>query len=196
MKKSTTNPGRRHGTYDFVVWHQPRNQTTSVRLLDYDRAMRRYIIHITLHKTDNYLSSSDDDNAFIPAFLFQQLPAQKAKPTTRKRSASISSHKDYRFGHICIDWMDFEDMSKATYSGSGKGRGVYYTSRMTCPQNLIPNKVRQRPSLCHTLVSSPDPRTFLRERYMYFESCQRYHQMRNSKRLIRPYSTNATSHLA
>jgi len=88
--------------------------------------MRRYHIHVRLHKHPKSISqsnqTSDESGTFLPAFLFQQLPSHKAKPTARRNATFNPSHKDYRFGPIRIDWVDFEDMSKATYGGGAGGK--------------------------------------------------------------------------
>jgi hypothetical protein len=78
-----------------------------------------YHIRLRLHESD------DDSALFVPTFLFQNLPAQKARPP-RKTATHHHSRKDYRFGPIRIDWMDFEDTNKATYTGAGVkgGRGT------------------------------------------------------------------------
>ncbi|KAG6850780.1 hypothetical protein H0H93_008818 [Arthromyces matolae] len=92
----------------------------------------RYHIRITVQRNLE-ISQSQPQAAgdFIPSRLFQHLPAhksRKARPNKSYNSHSGSSaSKDYRFGPIQIDWVDFEDMSKMPYSqenGRGNGRGT------------------------------------------------------------------------
>jgi BRCA1-associated protein len=75
--------------------------------------MRGYHINIRLQSSPESKTSS---TSFIPASLFQHLPAHKAKLTARRNSLFNPAHQDYRFGLIRLDWVDFEDMSKAAYN--------------------------------------------------------------------------------
>jgi len=85
--------------------------------------MRGYHIRIVVQRKVG-LSTSQPHTAdnFIPTTLFQHLPSQKPKPTVRRNALDNPQHKDYRFGPIRLDWVDFEDMNKAAYSSIGKGR--------------------------------------------------------------------------
>ncbi|EGN96579.1 hypothetical protein SERLA73DRAFT_93073 [Serpula lacrymans var. lacrymans S7.3] len=62
---------------------------------------------------------------FIPKTLFQHLPSHSPKPTTRRNALFNPAHRDYRFGPIRVDWVDFENMSTGVYTGKEKesGRG-------------------------------------------------------------------------
>lgn len=85
--------------------------------------MRGYHIRIVVQrKSELPLSQTQPGDYFVPTSLFQQLPAQKPKSTARKNVLYNAASKDYRFGPLQIDWVNFEDMSKASYSTVGKGR--------------------------------------------------------------------------
>lgn len=66
------------------------------------------------------LASSPD--LFVPSTIFQNLPAHKPKSTAPRNPASNLHSKDYRFGPIRLDWVDFGKMSKASYSTAAKER--------------------------------------------------------------------------
>jgi BRCA1-associated protein len=84
-----------------------------------------YHIRLALHRTivDDSLSHSD---TFIPKALFQSLPLHRPKPTARRNALFNPAHKDYRFGPIRLDWIDFESVNSAMYAGKEKqaGRGA------------------------------------------------------------------------
>ncbi|RDB23862.1 RING finger protein ETP1 [Hypsizygus marmoreus] len=91
--------------------------------------MRGYHIRLTLYrKAEISQSQPHATDSFIPSRLFQHLPAHKPKSTNRRNALFNPQNKDYRFGPIRIDWVDFEQMSKAPYSAVGKekehGRGT------------------------------------------------------------------------
>jgi len=79
--------------------------------------MRAYHIRISvqLKAGSNQHPSSD---IFTPGSVFVKLPAQTPKPTARRSATFNSRNKDYRFGPIRLDWVDFE-MSEKT---AGKAR--------------------------------------------------------------------------
>ncbi|KAJ6485882.1 hypothetical protein C8R45DRAFT_1062723 [Mycena sanguinolenta] len=77
--------------------------------------MRGYHIRIFIQPKTNSNSSPD---TFTPSSIFANLPAQSPKPVTRRNSTLNPRHKDYRFGPIRLDWVDF-DMSDKTI---GKAR--------------------------------------------------------------------------
>ncbi|KAF8075057.1 hypothetical protein FPV67DRAFT_1475860 [Lyophyllum atratum] len=87
--------------------------------------MRGYHIRIILkRKTDISKSRSQTADTFLPSHLFQHLPAHKPNPTTRRNALFNSQNKDYRFGPIRIDWVDFEDMNAApTTTGKEREHG-------------------------------------------------------------------------
>ncbi|KII85840.1 hypothetical protein PLICRDRAFT_44258 [Plicaturopsis crispa FD-325 SS-3] len=82
--------------------------------------MRGYHIRISLHRkseiSTSYPQTSAESSVFTPSLLFQPLPAHTPKSTARKNALFNPKHKDYRFGPIRIDWVDFETMSKPAYT--------------------------------------------------------------------------------
>ncbi|KAF7977078.1 hypothetical protein HWV62_4647 [Athelia sp. TMB] len=92
--------------------------------------MRRgYHIRIVLYPKSNTSSlklNTNDSSSFIPASLFQQLPAQKPRQTTRQNAIHNSKQKDYRYGPIRLDWVEFDKMSTGVVIGKEKepGRGT------------------------------------------------------------------------
>jgi BRCA1-associated protein len=91
--------------------------------------MRGYHIHIIVQqKTQISSYQPQAADTFIPSHLFQHLPAHKPRSTRRQNATFNSQNKDYRFGPVRVDWMDFENMSRASYSAVGKekdhGRGM------------------------------------------------------------------------
>ncbi|KAG6867996.1 hypothetical protein C0993_008603 [Termitomyces sp. T159_Od127] len=85
------------------------------------RCSRGYHIRIIVQRREE-LSRSQPQAAdfFIPSRLFQRLPAHRVRrkrpPVDQYNPQSESSNRDYRFGPIQIDWVDFEDMSKAPFT--------------------------------------------------------------------------------
>ncbi|TFK51712.1 zf-UBP-domain-containing protein [Heliocybe sulcata] len=80
--------------------------------------MKGYHIRIVLRPASDISSSQPQrSGAFFPTSIFQHLPAQTPKPTARQNALFNPHHKDYRFGPIRLDWVDFEDMSKAVLTG-------------------------------------------------------------------------------
>ncbi|GLB41727.1 putative BRCA1-associated protein 2 [Lyophyllum shimeji] len=86
--------------------------------------MRGYHIRITVQrKTETYPKPQAAD-PFLPSRLFQHLPAHKPGSTARRNALFNPHNKDYRFGPIRVDWIDFEEMSKAPQTtGKEKERG-------------------------------------------------------------------------
>ncbi|KAF9531742.1 BRCA1-associated protein 2-domain-containing protein [Crepidotus variabilis] len=103
---------------------------------------RGYHIKITLNpqsKTRSYSSAAGkkESQTFIPASLFQPLPGHHHGPTSSRFSSvnqknTGGSHseqdKDYRFGPISLDWVDFDRMGSlgslsASMSGGSKEKG-------------------------------------------------------------------------
>ncbi|KAH7890706.1 hypothetical protein F5I97DRAFT_1974117 [Phlebopus sp. FC_14] len=79
--------------------------------------MRGYHIRIVVqNKTEISQSHPHTVDTFIPKTLFQHLPSQPAKPTSRRNALFNPAHKDYRFGPIRFDWTDFENMNTAVYT--------------------------------------------------------------------------------
>ena len=70
-------------------------------LQDVGEIMSKYHIHIVLNKSDN-------KDSFIPTSLFQHLPVQTPRNTARQINPK---QRDYRYGPIRLDWLDFEGMN-------------------------------------------------------------------------------------
>lgn len=87
--------------------------------------MRGYHIRIILQpRTEISTSQPHLSDNFTPTSLFQHLPAQQPKPTARRNALFNHRHKDYRFGPIRLDWIDFEDMS----ANKNKNQNTYATA--------------------------------------------------------------------
>ena len=77
-----------------------------------------YHIRVILQKNSgipNDLLLNSSTGLKFPRSLFDSLPSQSAAPISKRRDTLQSgSRKDYRFGPIRIDWVDFRspDMSK------------------------------------------------------------------------------------
>lgn len=103
---------------------------------------RGYHIKITLNHQPSARSYSSaagkkESQTFIPASLFQPLPGHHHGPTSSRFSSanqrnfgrSLSEQdKDYRFGPISVDWVDFDRMGSlgslsASTSGGSKEKG-------------------------------------------------------------------------
>ncbi|KDR80572.1 hypothetical protein GALMADRAFT_240888 [Galerina marginata CBS 339.88] len=58
------------------------------------------------------------NHSFIPASLFQPLPSHSKKSSQRRNTLSgpPAQTKDYRFGPITIDWIDFDHMGSILHS--------------------------------------------------------------------------------
>jgi BRCA1-associated protein len=90
--------------------------------------MQGYHIRIVLHlkasqPTSKSSSSSNISDTFIPRSLFQQLPAQTPKHTARRNALINPKHKDYRYGPVRVDWIDFENMNTVVLGGKEKAQG-------------------------------------------------------------------------
>lgn len=70
--------------------------------------MRGYHIKIILHRKQDPSQSF----LFIPADLFQKLPAHEIE-YPKRRNTITAEHPDYRRGLVRVDWMEFEDPKKA-----------------------------------------------------------------------------------
>src|ERR1700728_2126535 len=91
--------------------------------------MRGYHIRIILHPNPPLSASNSsfpNTDTFIPTSIFEHLPAQLPKHTARRNALFNSKHKDYRYGPIRLDWVDFDNMSTAAVNGKEKehGRGT------------------------------------------------------------------------
>ncbi|PPQ90742.1 hypothetical protein CVT25_010131 [Psilocybe cyanescens] len=86
--------------------------------------MRRdYHIRISLNPKPT-TSRQSLPESFIPATLFQPLPSHSSKSTVRRNAPSrlLPKTKDYRFGPIAIDWVDFDHMGSMMLSAKDKIR--------------------------------------------------------------------------
>lgn len=81
----------------------------------------RIVLHLKALQPTSKSSSSPD--TFIPRSLFQQLPAQTPKHTARRNALINPKHKDYRYGPVRVDWIDFENMNTAVLGGKEKAQG-------------------------------------------------------------------------
>ncbi|KAF9245295.1 hypothetical protein BU15DRAFT_85626 [Melanogaster broomeanus] len=102
--------------------------------------MRGYHVRIVVQKKAEISRSHPHVlDTFTPKSLFQHLPSQPAEPTSRRNALFNSAHKDYRFGPIRLDWIDFENMSTAVYTGKEKDslRGARFqaTNQVTSIRN-------------------------------------------------------------
>ncbi|KAG5647905.1 hypothetical protein DXG03_007829 [Asterophora parasitica] len=98
--------------------------------------MRGYHIRVIAQgKSDISQSQPQPAATYLPSRLFQHLPVHKPKPTTRRNALFNPRNKDYRLGPIRIDWVDFEDMSKAPQT-VGKEKE---TGRGTVEASFIPH---------------------------------------------------------
>ncbi|KAI0060982.1 BRAP2-domain-containing protein [Artomyces pyxidatus] len=85
--------------------------------------MRGYHVRIIVQAKASAANPKTD--TFTPTSLWQHLPSHTPKSTARRNATYNPANKDYRFGPIRLDWVDFEDMSKALFSGKEKeGRGT------------------------------------------------------------------------
>ncbi|KAF9221389.1 BRCA1-associated protein [Gyrodon lividus] len=83
--------------------------------------MRGYHIQIIVQKNAEISRSHPHVvDTLVPRSLFQHLPSQPPKPTSRTNALFNPAHKDYRFGPIRLDWIDFENMNTAVYTGKEK----------------------------------------------------------------------------
>ncbi|KAG1831255.1 hypothetical protein EV424DRAFT_1573268 [Suillus variegatus] len=96
-----------------------------------------YHIRLELYRKiiDDSLSHPDTVDTFTPKALFQSLPSHRPKSTTRRNALFNSAHKDYRFGPIRLDWIDFEGSNSAMYAGKEKQAG-----RGPSTAEFIPNR--------------------------------------------------------
>ena len=93
--------------------------------------MRGYHIRISLqpkHSDRSLLAHNSD--IFIPTAIFQRLPNHPPKSSLRRNTLSKApaDTRDYRLGPICLDWIDFDNMSSVINTGKEKerGRGGYF----------------------------------------------------------------------
>ncbi|KAJ7626433.1 hypothetical protein DFH06DRAFT_1219913 [Mycena polygramma] len=96
--------------------------------------MRGYHIRISVVKAGATQSSSS--HVFTPGSVFVKLPAQTPKPTARRNATYNPRNKDYRFGPIRLDWVDFEMSEKVPYT-AGKAREY---GREPAAATFIPNE--------------------------------------------------------
>ncbi|KAN0088543.1 hypothetical protein V8E55_005600 [Tylopilus felleus] len=83
--------------------------------------MRGYHVRIVVQrKAEISQSHPPVVDTFTPKSIFEHLPSQSTKPTSRRNATFNPAHKDYRFGPIRLDWIDFENMS--VYAGKSNER--------------------------------------------------------------------------
>ncbi|TFK39962.1 BRCA1-associated protein [Crucibulum laeve] len=88
--------------------------------------MRGYHIIIKLQRKYEISTSQPRQlDTFTPIALFQPLPPHSPKSTAKRRSTLLDSrnNKDYRFGPLQIDWMDFEELNKGPSNSNAKEKG-------------------------------------------------------------------------
>lgn len=89
--------------------------------------MRGYHIRIIVHRrTEISQSHPPVVDTFLPKSIFERLPSHTSKPTSRKNATFNPAHKDYRFGPIRVDWIDFESMSAYASKTNESVRGACY----------------------------------------------------------------------
>lgn len=88
--------------------------------------MRGYHIRIVVQrKAEISQSHPPIVDTFIPKSIFEHLPSQSAKSTSRRNAVFNPAHKDYRLGPIRVDWIDFENMSVYARKTNENVRGTY-----------------------------------------------------------------------
>ena|SRR5882762_10635666 len=135
--------------------------------------MHGYHIRIVLHPT--HTSSTKNSHPafnstclFIPTSLFQHLPSQTPAHTARRNAPFNPKNKDYRYGPIRLDWVDFENMGTTAVNGKERdnGRGgaddLSYTKHF-----LILSQTLQWPLLCTIHVPSLGPQIYLKAPFMF-----------------------------
>lgn len=76
-----------------------------------------YDIYIQLSKRPNFQSTSSSRPEVVPESLFDLLPSHSPAPISKRRDTLRTGlSRDYRFGPIRIDWVDFEVMSDSAAS--------------------------------------------------------------------------------
>ncbi|KAJ7493434.1 hypothetical protein B0H11DRAFT_2172145 [Mycena galericulata] len=81
--------------------------------------MRGYHIRISVHLKTGL---GDPSDTFTPGSVFVKLPAHAPKSTARRNALYNPRDKDYRFGPIRLDWVDFKMTDKPVAASSGKAR--------------------------------------------------------------------------
>ena len=89
--------------------------------------MRAYHVRIILHHASS--SKSEQTDTFTPLSLWQPLPTHPFRSTARKNATFNPRGKDYRFGPIALDWVDFDSMSSSLFVSKGKAdpKGAFTT---------------------------------------------------------------------
>ncbi|KAJ7746861.1 hypothetical protein DFH07DRAFT_889398 [Mycena maculata] len=81
--------------------------------------MRGYHIRISVHLK----AGGNPSDTFTPGSVFAKLPAQPPKPTARRNALYNPRNKDYRFGPIRLDWVDFGMSDKPASYGKAREHG-------------------------------------------------------------------------
>jgi hypothetical protein len=86
--------------------------------------MRAYHVRIVLHH-----SKSEQTDTFTPLSLWQPLPTHPYRSTARRNATFNPRGKDYRFGPIALDWVDFDSMASSLFVSKGKAdpKGAFMT---------------------------------------------------------------------
>jgi BRCA1-associated protein len=74
--------------------------------------MRGYHIIITVDPKSSD-TKAKGIQTFTPKHVFQRLPAHRPALSYRRQSIAREKKRDYRFGPLQIDWMDFETSNTA-----------------------------------------------------------------------------------
>lgn len=114
-----------------ILFNGPSRQLSESELscpLGLSTEMRGYHIRIIVEQNAQISSSQPQAaDSFLPSHLFQHLPAHKPRPTNRRNATFNSHNKDYRFGPLRVDWVDFENMSRTSHTvvkEKNHGRGM------------------------------------------------------------------------
>lgn len=153
-----------------------------------------YHIRISLTKpvlspssSSSYKQSHLDTSTFVPTSLFQPLPTHPPKSSARRYTIhhprvqaagspdESNEHRDYRFGPVRLDWVDFDTMdlegSKKLSGGKEKEkakRGMYVFSCRACLLGVCDDGLRGLlfylhrrpiPFMCLIMYSTGGPAT-------------------------------------
>ena len=100
--------------------------------------MRGYHVRIVVQrKAEISQSHPPVVDTFTPKSIFEHLPSQSTKPTSRRNATFNPAHKDYRFGPIRLDWIDFENMSVYAGKSNERVRGTFIDIDHNRAQNIL-----------------------------------------------------------
>jgi hypothetical protein len=135
--------------------------------------MRGYHIQIVIHSNPPLSSSSlfPNTDTFIPTSIFQHLPAQPPKHTARRHALFNPKHKDYRYGPIRLDWIDFDNMGTVAVNGKEKEHGRGTQGQMSVIELLLTiNQIPRWRRLCLTLEPNLGQRTCQKALFVSIET--------------------------